>query len=61
MEVHRVDLYDYLRKLLKTFNSGGQLKILRNVAAYFQTEIPDPNHVEEHLQPYLNKILFKFP
>lgn len=57
LKIGNFQIYSYFRKLLKCFNNGGQIKILKNVAAYFQTEIPDPNHVEVLYQPFVRSRL----
>lgn len=31
------------------------MKILKNIAAYFQTEVPQEDHIDELFVPYLNK------
>jgi hypothetical protein len=57
LDISSFEIYKYLWKLLKCFNNGGQVKILRNVAAYFNTEIPDLNHIDPIYMPFVESRL----
>jgi hypothetical protein len=57
LRISNFEIYSYFRKIQKCFNNGGQIKILRNVAAYFNTEVPDPNHIDEQYMPFVNSRL----
>lgn len=57
LRIDSFPIYSYFRRILKCFNNGGQVKILRNVAAYFNTEVPDPNHIDEQYLPFVKSRL----